>query len=918
VSELPHGVVTFLFTDVEGSTRLWQDAPDVMAQALRLHDGVIEKAARSNNGVHIGARGEGDSHFVVFSVASDAIGAAKAIQSQLAEISWDTPRPIKVRAAIHTGAVDLQLGQYYGTPVNRAARLRGIAHGGQTLISGSTWELVKDTLPNGVTVVDHGRHRLRDLTSPEHVFELVIDGLDHTFPPLRSLDVIRNNLPVQLTDFIGRPEVEEIKQLIRATRLVTVLAPGGVGKTRSVIQASAELLSEFPDGVFFIDLAPIDSPRDIAQTTAESVGIALAGNDDLETQLLTHLVNERQLLIFDNFEHVSEGAALIARILTAAPEVRVLVTSRMKLGISGETIFNLPGLTITWNTADEAFEASGVRLFIDAAKRADALFSLNVDDLEPLSRVLRLVGGTPLGIILSASWVDTLPIDAIADEIEKSMDFLEAGRTDRPERHRSMRAVFEYSWRLLNEDERRTFAALSVFRGGFTREAAEAVADASVRHLSNLVSKSLISFDRGSNRYTVHELLRQYAEEELAADAARLDATVAEHARYFAGLAGIAAQELFSGGRQQFGLRLVEQDIDNMRLALRHACMSADPERARPILLVFGWLYEINGWIKAGAEMCAEVREAFEGGEEDSAVVAWALAATTEAKFLTNLGQLESAAPIAASAVSSLERTGDTLAYLIAIESLSEIMVYRGEVDPVLELTNRARRIGDESGYVLYSAGMSAYVGGVHLVRGDVESALEALRDGERILVEEGDQMLLGWNLHIQASLAVMQSRLDDAALLHSRQVEVARRLGYKRVLALGLTGLGQIQIQVGEWTVADRTLREGLQLFERMGLASEMGFVTLMLAKVRSNTGDREWAAEAASCVRADPSSNRPYFLETTTTTATAEAFLDELSAQMEAGAFASAVARGEAEGLDVVVKELLAEPRTHPTAVA
>lgn len=916
--ELPHGVVSFLFTDVEGSTRLWQDAPDVMAQALRLHDGVIEKAARSNKGVHIGARGEGDSHFVVFSVASDAIAAATAIQSQLAEISWDTPIPIKVRASIHTGEVDLQLGQYYGTPVNRAARLRGIAHGGQTLISGTTWELVKDTLPNGVTVVDHGQHRLRDLTSPEHVFEVVIDGLERAFPPLLSLDVTRNNLPVQLTDFIGRPEVEEIKRLIRAARLVTVLAPGGVGKTRSAIQASAELVSEFPDGVCFIDLAPIDSHRDIAQTAAESLGIALAGNDDLENQLLNHLANERQLLIFDNFEHVIEGAALIARILTAAPEARILVTSRMKLGISGETIFILPGLIIDWNTAAEALEASGVRLFIDAAKRADAHFSLDVEDLEPLSRILRMVGGTPLGIILSASWVDTLPIDEIADEIEKSMDFLEAGQTDHPERHRSIRAVFEYSWRLLDEEERRTFAGLSVFRGGFTREAAQAVAGASVRHLSNLVSKSLISFDRDSNRYTVHELLRQYPESELAIDSATLEATAGEHARYFADLAGIAAQSLFTGGEQQIGLRLVEQDIDNMRLALRHACKSADPDRGRAFLLAFGWVYEINGWIKAGAEMCAEVRETFEGRGEERAVVARALAATTEAKFLTNLGQLESAAPMAEAAVSALGTTGDTFAYLIALESLSEIMVYRGETDAVLELINEARRIGDESGYVVYSAGIMQYVAFAHLQKGDVDAALEILREGEQILSAASDQMVLGWNLDVQASIALMQNRLDDATLLHSRQVEVARGLGYRRVLALGLTGLGQIQVQRGAWDVADRTLCEGLELFDRLGLVIETGYVTLLLAKVRAHSGDRERAAEAASCVRADPASDRSYFLETATTAESAAELLDELAATMEAGAFASAVARGQVKSLDVVVKELLAERRTPLTAVA
>jgi predicted ATPase/class 3 adenylate cyclase len=916
VLDLPQGVVTFLFTDIEGSTRLWQDASDVMAHALRLHDGVIEEAARANNGVHIGARGEGDSHFVVFSVASDAVAAVTTIQSQLAEISWETPRPIKVRASIHTGAVDFQLGQYYGTPVNRAARLRGIAHGGQTLISASTWELVKDTLPDGVSVVDQGQHRLRDLTSPEHVFELVIDGLERDFPPLLSLDVTRNNLPIQLTDFIGRPEVEEIKRLISGARLVTVLAPGGVGKTRSAIQASAELVSEFPDGVFFVDLAPIDSPRDIAQTAAESLGIALTGNDDLETQLLAHLVNERQLLIFDNFEHVIDGAPLLARILTSAPGVQIVVTSRVKLGISGETVINLPGLIVDWDTPEEAFQASGVRLFIDAAKRADALFTLETVDLEPLSRILRLVGGTPLGIILAASWVDTLPVSEIADEIEKSMDFLESGSTDQPDRHRSMRAVFEYSWLLLDEGERRTFAGLSVFRGGFTRAAAEAVAGASLRQLSSLVNKSLVAFDRGANRYTIHELLRQYAEAELAFEAERFEATVAEHTRYFAGLAGVAAKGLFIGGEQLVGVRVVEQDIDNMRVGLRHASKSGDPDHARAILLAFGWIYEINGWIKAGAEMCAEVREAFEGYEEDSAVVARALAATSEAKFLNNLGQVESAASIAASAVDALRTTGDSLAYLIALESLCEIMFLRGEPDSVLELVNEARRIGDESGFVVYSAAMSAYVAQAYLQRGEVESALGVLSEGERILVDEGDQVMLGWILLTQAWIAVMQSRLDDAEVLLGRQVEGASRVGYRRVLALGLTGLGLIQIQRGEWQVADRTLREGLELFERMGLVAEMSSVALLLAKVRLSTGDRERAAEAASSVRADPSSDRPFFLEPTTIAESATELLDDLSAVMEANAFASAVALGEVKGLGLVVKELLTESRAQPLA--
>jgi predicted ATPase len=865
----------------------------------------------------VGARGEGDSHFVVFSVASDAVAAVRDIQSRLAAISWQTPRPIKVRASVHTGAVDFQLGQYYGTPVNRAARLRGIAHGGQTLISASTWELVKDTLPDGVSVVDQGEHRLRDLTTPEHVFELVVDGVERDFAPLLSLDVSRNNLPIQLTDFIGRPEVDEIKRLINEARLVTVLAPGGVGKTRSAIQASAELVSEFPDGVFFIDLAPVDSHRAVAQTAAEALGIALTGNDDLETQLLAHLVNERQLLIFDNFEHVIEGAALLARILTGAPGVKILVTSRVKLGVTGETVINLPGLVVDWDTPDEAFQASGVRLFIDAAKRADALFSLEGDDLEPLSRVLHLVGGTPLGIILAASWVDTLPVSEIAAEIEKSMDFLEAGQAGQPDRHRSMRAVFEYSWRLLDGDERRTFAGLSVFRGGFTREAAEAVAGASLRHLSNLVSKSLIGFERGSNRYAVHELLRQYAEAELAAEAGRFEATAEEHARYFADRAGVAALNLTSGD-QQNAFRSVNEDIDNMRLALRHACQSADPIRARAFSLAFGLVYEMNGWVKPAAELFAEIRETFESSEYEDAVVTRALATTIEAKFLTNLGQIESAAPMAESAVSTLRTTSDTVAHILALEALSEIMTYRGDADRVLELSVEARQLGDESNFSLMAAGMQNYAGGAYLYKGDVESALTALREGEQILVGGGEQMMLGWNLQLQASVALMQGRLDDAASLHSRQIDIARGLGHRRVLAVGLTGLSQVQIQRGEWGAADRTLCESLDLFERMGLATEIGYVTSLLATVIAQSGDSERAAEAASCVRADPSSDRPYLFQTKTTAELATELLDELSGMMDSGAFASAVAQGEMMGLDVLVKELLTESRFDPSAGA
>jgi hypothetical protein len=243
-------------------------------------------------------------------------------------------------------------------------------------------------------------------------------------------------------------------------------------------------------------------------------------------------------------------------------------------------------------------------------------------------------------------------------------------------------------------------------------------------------------------------------------------------------------------------------------------------------------------------------------------------------------------------------------------------MTYRGDADRVLELSLEARRLGEESGYDLLSTGMRNYAGGAYLYQGDVESALKELREGEQILVAGGEQMMLGWNLHLQGSIALMQGLLDVAASLHSRQVDVARNLGNRRVLAVGLTGLGQVQIQRGEWGAADRTLCESLDLFERMGLATEIGYVSMLLARVIAQNGDTERAAEAASCVRSDPSSDRPYLFQTTTTAELATELLDELSGMMEPQVFATAVSRGEVKGLDILVKELLTEDRTHPTA--
>jgi hypothetical protein len=400
VVDLPDGTVTFLFTDVEGSTQLWEDSPDSMMEALNQHDLVIEKAAEGRGGVSVKPRGEGDSRFLVFSDATAAVGAVAEMQRGLTGLEWTTPRPLLVRMALHT----------------------------------------------------MGEHGLKDLTRPERVYQIDIEGLPNTFPPLASLDATPNNLPVQLTDFVGRQsELEDTKRIIGETRLLTILAPGGAGKTRLAIQAAAELADDFPDGVYFVDFAPINSPDDIIQTVAESLGLSLSTDENMQTQLLAYLAHKRQLLVFDNFEHLGTGTHIVSEILTNSSHVRVIATSRSKLNVSGETVMALRGLETKWDNPEDAFHTSSVHLFINAAKRADASFSLTVDDLEPLGRILQLVDGLPLGILLAAAWVDMLPIPEIDAEISRSIDFLETEVDGVPDRHRSMRAVFDYSARLPNK-----------------------------------------------------------------------------------------------------------------------------------------------------------------------------------------------------------------------------------------------------------------------------------------------------------------------------------------------------------------------------------------------------------------------------------------------------------------------------------
>lgn len=913
MEKLPDGVVTFLFTDVEGSTRLWEEAPDAMMTALGIHDAAITAAVEACGGVPVKPRGEGDSQFVVFQSAIDAVRGSVEIQRRLAELDWPTPWPLRVRASLHTGAAELVFGDYYGPTVNRAARLRAIAHGGQTVCSGSTFELVQDHLPDGVTATDMGTHRLKDLTRPEHVFQLNVTGLESSFPPLNSLDAVANNLPEQMTELIGRDtELAEMKKLLSETRLLTVLAPGGTGKTRLAIQAAADLVAEYPDGVFFVALADLSTSDDILQTVAEGVGVALSSDEDPQTQLLEYLAPRRQLLVFDNFEHLSDGARIVSEILRAAPQVKVIATSRSKLKLTGEAVMPLMGLGSSWDTPETVLRTSGVRLFLDAAHRSNPGLTLETEDLEPLAEILRLTGGMPLGILLAAAWADILSIPDIAAEIAKSLDFLETTLGDVPDRHRSIRAVFDYSWGLLNSAEKDVFAALSLFRGGFTREAAETVAGASLRDLANLANKTLVVASPSTGRYAIHELLRQYAEAELALLPARDRDIRDAHADYFADVCDDAAG-LFARGHQIRALATIEQDLDNIRPAWRHHVATGNATGVGKMVVGLWLIHESRGWNQGGLALFGEALKALgDDRSEPASREARALVLAMHGAFASMLGQVEAGAGEVASAFDELSVPGNHVPLFFAGILKAQTQLYLGRfaeaADAVDEAIARAESAeSDWAASHFWAAAIKNIRAFIALMTGNAEMAMRLLDQSREVLEPLGDLYYMTWNLGHRGRMASASGRIADAIDLFKQSADRATRIGFPRAMQVSLMGLGDASLAAGDLAAAEAAFVESLRVAERTGMVLEMLTTLVKVARVFAASERPGEAVKLLATVITDPASDRQMFTEGTSINAAASAALETLHDSMVPDEYERALADASSTAYRALAKDLI-----------
>jgi predicted ATPase/class 3 adenylate cyclase len=586
MTDIPTGTVTFLFTDIEGSTRLWEHDPATMQKSLAAHDEALRGVFDDYSG-HVFATG-GDGFCVAFARPEQA--AMAAVEAQKTVVSIDLP--FSVRMALHAGVADERDGDYFGPVVNRVARLLEVANGGQVVASGSVAGLIDLSRMDGVTLADLGQHRLRDLASPERIHALHHPALPRVTTAIRTLDTVPNNIPAQVSSFVGRDqELVEAEKLLAGARLLTVTGVGGAGKTRLVIQLAAHLLDDFPDGVWIVELAPVSDPERLTAAVASTLGVVDRADRDLFEVLLDRLRGSSELIVLDNCEHVIDAAAHLAdRILQEAPGVKLVATSRELLGVRGEVPFQLRSMGMPSETTPlaEALRHDAIRLFAERAAAVSPAFRVTKENLAPVVEIVRRLDGMPLGLELAAARIRVMTAAQIAARLNDAFRLLTGGSRTALPRQQTLEAAIDWSYQLLDDEERHLFRRLSVFQGSFRLESAEEVCGFDPLEtwdvldlLAKLVDKSLVAtVEVGDEiRYRMLETLRQFARERLAEDG-ESDTLGRRHLDHFRKLAETTIFDIRGPDEVRIitGLRA---DHDNLRRAIRWAIDMGDAEAAQ-------------------------------------------------------------------------------------------------------------------------------------------------------------------------------------------------------------------------------------------------------------------------------------------------------------------------------------------------
>ena len=873
------GVTTFLFTDIQGSTRLWEHEAERMRPALARHDAIVRAAVESHRGDVV--KMSGDGVHAAFADPADAVAAALAIQLQLGAPQTEDAIRLEARCGLHAGVSERRDKDFFGTAVNRAARIMSVGHGGQVLLSEAVAALVRERLPRDVSLRDLGSVRLRDLSQPERLYQVLHAALRQEFPALRSLEAIPNNLPQQVTSFVGRQrELAEAWKLLRDNRLLTLVGPGGIGKTRLSLQIAADAIDDYPDGVWLVELAPLTDPRLVPQAAASVLGVKEEAGRPV-TEALAKFVKDRgALLILDNCEHVIDACAELAKqLLQAGPRLKIMASSRELLRLAGEATYPVPALSTPEpgrkfiHSALADYEAA--RLFVDRAVAVQPAFAVSEKNAAAVAEVCHRLDGIPLAIELAASRTRALPVETIAARLDDRFRLLTRGDRTALPRQQTLRALIDWSYDLLTENERALFRRLSVCAGGWTLEAAEAIgAGGSIRSdgvldlLTNLVEKSLVAVDAKGGRYRLLDTVRQYALQRLT-ESDEEAATRDRHLLWYLALAERARPELLGRAQAEWQARL-------------------DAEREN-ILEAHAWCDRTEKGGECGLRLVEAMRQYW---------------------FSRGLLGLRHRLTIEA-----LLRTGAqtrNLSRCLGLFNVGQACCFMGRYEEARgyleESLAIAREIdsADRAEAVLEMLGMASFgQGELSTARAYLEEALALARR----LRNQGEVLAA---LNGLAQVHRAGGNLDAAQPLYEQSLEIARELQSRESIAVGLLNLAMVAVSRRLSGRARETLLQALDIAEEIGFRPAGQSVVEVSAGLASML--QQWDRAARFFGAAEAQAQETGLHRDPSDEAFLSPWIETARSEFGAAAFAAA----EADGRRLPYRQAVSEVRSWLTKVA
>lgn len=818
MTDIPTGTVTFLFTDIEGSTRLWENDPVTMERSLAAHDEALRAVFDKHSG-HVFATG-GDGFCVAFTRPEQAALAAVAAQRAVGSIDV----PFLVRMAIHAGVADERDGDYFGPVVNRVARLLEVANGGQVVASGSVAGLIDLSRIDGMTLTDLGQHRLRDLTSPERIHALHHPSLRRVTTPIRTLDTVPNNLPAQVSSFVGRDqELAEAEKLLAGARLLTVTGVGGAGKTRLVIQLSAQLLDDFPDGVWLVELAPVSDPERLTAAVASTLGVVDRADRDLSDVLLERLRGSNELIVLDNCEHVVDAAAHLAdRILQGAPGVKLVATSRELLGVRGEVPFQLRSMAMPSEATplSEALHHDAVRLFAERAAAVSPGFRITSETLSPVIEIVRRLDGMPLGLELAAARIRVMSPAQIAARLNDSFRLLTGGSRTALPRQQTLEAAIDWSYQLLDDEERHLFRRLSVFQGSFRLESAEDVCGFDpldswdvLDLLAKLVDKSLVAtVEVGDEvRYRMLETLRQFARERLAEEG-ESDTLGRRHLDHFRKLAETTIYDI-RGPEEVRIITGLRSDHDNLRRAIRWAIDVGDAEAAQVTAGSCYRFWFMEDFFVEGRRWCEEALSLAEPAGQ-----AGGRALLGAGTLAIALGDIPEASRQLELAEVLLAEAGDPLATAARGNFIATLMATGRTEEAIPMLEAQIRGSADETTSIVTRSNLAH----AYHDQGDFENLERILTDLESDALAAKSMILAVDGFHQLASHRLILGQLQLASRACERMVERNEDPCWYPGLSQALAG--RILSAEGQPVEGLQLFKQGMERFAREPSYQDLG----------------------------------------------------------------------------------------------